>query len=124
MHVFAWPLYVTWGEIATFYDAEYATDCSGKARNFSISYLHTVTILHFILEDVDLSLKYVQFTSALIEHGGETFPAFPAHTQPATVCIWQEAHAIIKLRPFDNRMNDEQICFWLTTCRCVMWLYW
>ena len=25
---------------------------------------------------------------------GKTFPAFPAHAQPAIVCIWQEAHSI------------------------------
>ena len=70
MHVFAWPLYVTCGKIATFHVNKYATDCSGKARNFSISYLHTVNILHFIFEDVNLTLscaiciniKYAFFT--------------------------------------------------------------
>ena len=26
---------------------------------------------------------------------GDTFPAFPAHAQPAILCIWQEAHCVI-----------------------------
>ena len=30
---------------------------------------------------------------------GKTFPAFPAHAQPAILRIWQEAHGSVKSRP-------------------------
>ena len=32
-------------------------------------------------------------SGSLTRSGGETFPAFPAHAQPAIMPIWQEAHA-------------------------------
>ena len=35
-------------------------------------------------------------SGSLTRGDGETFPAFPAHAQPAILGIWQEANATVK----------------------------
>ena len=43
-------------------------------------------------------------SGSLTRGGGETFPAFLAHAQPAILCIWQEAHGIM-ITPLSHRNN-------------------
>ena len=38
-------------------------------------------------------------SGSLMRNGGETFPAFPAHAQPAILRIWQEAHSVDIITP-------------------------
>ena len=38
---------------------------------------------------------------------GKTFPAFPAHAQPAILCIWQEAHGSTLTPPWISMISNH-----------------
>ena len=51
-------------------------------------------------------------SGSLTRGGGETFPAFPAHTQPTILRIWQEAHDVHIF---------FQMCWEMRSLKSVQW---
>ena len=55
---------------------------------------------------------------------GKTFPAFPAHAQPAILHIWQEAHAIVKYTSMPTLMkSSETLCIKYLYDPAYIWTY-
>ena len=47
---------------------------------------------------------------SLTLRGGETFSAFPAHAQPAVLCIWHEVHTRVILSESAKTLGEEIWC--------------
>ena len=63
-------------------------------------------------------------SGSLVRGGGNTFPAFPAHAQPANMRIWQEAHCIGSLYRAQSSVHQPpyKICwasFFICKAKCI-----
>ena len=52
---------------------------------------------------------------------GKTFPAFPAHAQPAILRIWQEAHWLWGSYPYSYGCMDCDVMHRYITCHLPIW---
>ena len=88
--------------------------CAGNTGNVSRHQLQKKPLVSTPCINHGTCVTHVPWcmSGSLTRGGGKTFPAFPAHAQPAILRIWQDAH---KLRSPHTKGQLHGKCFHLMT---------
>ena len=77
-----------------------------RSRHASRHVRDARAVMHVGIANLRFPLKSV---------AGKTFPAIPAHAQPAILRIWQEAHVVIRVKSDPNHGTYDYIIFPIET---------